>query len=84
MLRGCMRRWFGISTRWSEKTTFGASILILTRKVGEEILIGDGIVITVCKLGPTYVKIGIKAPSDIPVIRAELEGRPCLKVEAVP
>jgi len=46
--------------------------LILTRKVGEKILIGDRIVLTVIQSGRGKVRIAIEAPRDIPVYRQEL------------
>lgn len=47
-------------------------MLVLTRKVGEKIHIGDNVVITVMEVGPGRVKIGVDAPRDIPVDRAEI------------
>lgn len=51
-------------------------MLVLTRKQGERIHIGDGIVIKVIKSGRNSVKIGIEAPSDVRVMRAELCEQP--------
>ena len=47
-------------------------MLVLTRKQGERIHIGDGIVIKVIKSGKSTVKIGIEAPASVRVMRAEL------------
>jgi len=47
-------------------------MLVLTRRQGERIHIGDGIVIKVIKSGKKAVKIGIEAPKDVRVMRAEL------------
>ena len=47
-------------------------MLVLTRKQGERIQIGDGIVIKVIKSGKNTVKIGIEAPKDVRVMRGEL------------
>ena len=47
-------------------------MLVLTRKVSEEIRIGDDVVIKVIKTGKGAVKIGIDAPDQIRVIRGEL------------
>ena len=47
-------------------------MLVLTRKVGEQILIGDGIAVTVVKISHGGVRIGIEAPPDTSVVRAEL------------
>ena len=47
-------------------------MLVLTRKVGERILIGDQVVITVVKLGHGGVRIGVDAPPEMAVVREEL------------
>lgn len=47
-------------------------MLILSRKIGERIMIGDNITITVVVIEPGKVRIGIEAPRDIPVYREEL------------
>lgn len=47
-------------------------MLVLTRKCSESIRIGDEIVIKVIKTGKSTVKIGIEAPDDVRVLRAEL------------
>jgi len=47
-------------------------LLILTRKVGESIAIGDDIQIRVVDIKGAQVKIGIDAPCDIKVHREEI------------
>lgn len=47
-------------------------ILVLARHVGEEILIGDDVVIRVNDIRGGIVRIGIKAPNHIRVDRAEV------------
>ena len=47
-------------------------MLVLSRKVGERILIGDKIAVTVVKLGHGGVRIGIEAPAEMAVVREEL------------
>ncbi|MEX0585262.1 MAG: carbon storage regulator [Pirellulales bacterium] len=47
-------------------------MLVLSRKIGERILIGDKIAVTVVRIGHGGVRIGIEAPSDLLVIREEL------------
>jgi len=47
-------------------------MLVLTRKQGEVIQIGDSITITVLRMKGKSVRIGIKAPKDFNVIRGEL------------
>jgi carbon storage regulator CsrA len=47
-------------------------MLVLTRKHQEKIRIGDHIVITVLKTKGKTVRLGIEAPTEVPVIRGEL------------
>jgi len=47
-------------------------MLVLTRKRNEMIRIGDDVVIKVIKTGKGAVKIGIEAPGNVRVLRAEL------------
>lgn len=47
-------------------------MLVLTRKQQEKIQIGDEIVITVLKTKGKTVRLGIEAPSNVPVLRGEL------------
>lgn len=47
-------------------------MLVVSRKVGERILIGDQITVTVIKVGSGVVRIGIEAPRELAVIRQEL------------
>lgn len=47
-------------------------MLVLSRKVGEKIIIGDSIAITVVSVQGDHVRIGIDAPKDIPVHRKEV------------
>ena len=47
-------------------------MLVLSRKLGEKIYIGDGIIITVLDIDRGKIRIGIEAPKAIPVKRAEL------------
>ena len=47
-------------------------MLVLSRKVGERILIGDKISVTVVKIGHGGVRIGIEAPPELAVVREEL------------
>jgi carbon storage regulator len=50
-------------------------MLVLSRKVGEKILIGDNIAVTVVRVAQGIVRIGIEAPVDLPVIREELKNQ---------
>jgi len=47
-------------------------MLVLSRKPGERILIGDNISITVVRIAPGIVRIGIDAPDGLPILREEL------------
>ena len=47
-------------------------MLVVSRKIGERILIGDKIVVTVVKIGSGGVRIGIEAPTEMAIIREEL------------
>jgi carbon storage regulator len=47
-------------------------MLILTRKAGESIVIDGRIVVTITRLDGDVVKVGIEAPSDVPVHRREV------------
>lgn len=47
-------------------------MLVLTRKLKETICIGDNITITVVRVRPNSVRIGIDAPHDVRVVRGEL------------
>jgi carbon storage regulator len=49
-------------------------MLVLSRKVGERIVIGDQISINVVRIAPGTVRIGIEAPADVPIVREELAG----------
>ena len=51
-------------------------MLILTRKVGESILINDNIRIKVVEFKGAQVRIGIEAPPDVRVCRAEVSDKP--------
>ncbi len=48
-------------------------MLVLSRKVGERILIGENIAVTVVRITGGSVRVGIEAPSELPVIREELQ-----------
>ncbi len=47
-------------------------MLILTRRIGESIHIGDDIRLTVLGVRDSQVRIGINAPNDVPVHREEI------------
>jgi len=47
-------------------------MLVLSRKVGESVMIGAGITVTVVRVDGESVRLGIAAPADIPVHRREV------------
>jgi len=48
-------------------------MLVLSRKEGENIKIGDNIVIRILDIKGKQIKIGVEAPTNILVLRGELE-----------
>ncbi|TWT54029.1 hypothetical protein Pla22_16640 [Rubripirellula amarantea] len=48
-------------------------MLVLSRKEGEKLLIGDDIVLTINRISGNRVAIGIEAPRQVRVVRGELE-----------
>lgn len=47
-------------------------MLVLSRKAGERILIGDDIVITIVRTGLESVRVGIEAPRGVKILREEV------------
>ena len=50
-------------------------MLILTRRVGETLMIGDDVAVTVLGVKGNQVRIGVKAPRDVSVHREEIYNR---------
>ena len=50
-------------------------MLVMTRKVGERIVIGDNVTVTVVLIGGGFVRVGIEAPPEYPIVRRELVDR---------
>ena len=48
-------------------------MLVLSRKVGERILIGDNVSVTVVRIVGGGVRLGIQAPPEMAVVREELK-----------
>lgn len=47
-------------------------MLVLSRKVGERIVIGDDVVVTVVEVSGNRVRVGIEAPRSKQVLRSEI------------
>lgn len=47
-------------------------MLVLTRKAGQSIVIGQEIELTILEIAGDHIKLGIKAPRSVPVYRSEL------------
>lgn len=48
-------------------------MLVLSRKEGERLVIGDNVVITVNRISGNRITLGIEAPRDVRIVRGELE-----------
>ena len=51
-------------------------MLVLSRKVGEKVRIGDHVEITVVRISQNSVRLGIDAPRDFQIVRRELKDQP--------
>ena len=58
-------------------------MLVLTRQCGERIMVGEKIVITVVRIGPNSVRLGIDAPTDVTIVREELVERDAAQEAAI-
>jgi carbon storage regulator len=47
-------------------------MLVLSRKPGEKVIIGDNITLTVLEVIGNRVKIGVEAPNEVRILRGEL------------
>ena len=50
----------------------GSDMLVLSRKLGEKIFIGENICITVVDIDRGKIRLGIEAPRNVPIFRQEL------------
>ena len=50
-------------------------MLVLTRRVGETLLIGDDIEVKVCEVGEGQARLSIVAPKDVVIVRKEISRR---------
>lgn len=53
----------------------GIVMLVLSRKIGERIWIGENISVTVVRITGGGVRLGIEAPPELPVVREELKAK---------
>ncbi len=51
-------------------------MLVLSRKVDEQIIIGDNIRVTVVSIRGNQVRLGFEAPPSVPIFREELHTAP--------
>jgi carbon storage regulator len=51
-------------------------MLVLTRRPGEKVIIRNNITITVLEVTGNKIRVGIDAPEQVRILRAELAGRP--------
>ncbi len=66
-LRKMRRVYIGSPLDWWQ-----SDMLVLSRKLNEQILIGDDIVLTIVDIRGDKVRLGIEAPAEIPVHRHEV------------
>jgi carbon storage regulator len=59
-------------------------MLVLSRKESQRIRLGDSIVVTIVKISGDKVRVGIEAPTEVLVLRDELETRSDAKAAAPP
>ena len=50
-------------------------MLVLTRKIGDAILIGDSIKIQIVHVKGCQVRVGIEAPKEVQIVREEISGQ---------
>ena len=54
-------------------------MLVLTRRVGESVMIGDDIIVTVIEVDRGQVRLGVDAPKRVEVHRREVYDRVCAR-----
>jgi carbon storage regulator len=66
---------FGSPIRAPQKTQGGKRMLILTRRVGETVMIGNDVTVTILGVKGNQVRVGINAPKNVAVHREEIYER---------
>jgi carbon storage regulator len=59
-------------------------MLVLSRKPGEQVVLGNGITLTVVEVRGGRVRLAFDAPDPVRILRAELAGRPGEPLDADP
>lgn len=59
-------------------------MLVLSRKEGEKLVIGDNITVVVSRVAGNRVTLGIEAPADVRIIRGELKAQDAEVQKVVP
>jgi carbon storage regulator len=52
--------------------TYAGAVLVLTRSVGESVVIGDEVIVKVIEVRGDVVRIGVEAPASVRIYREEL------------
>src|SRR6266849_5282234 len=65
----CQASW---RDRWANNIMEGSIMLVLSRKVGESIVISESIRVTVVQVNNGRIRLGIDAPPEVIVLREEL------------
>ena len=47
-------------------------MLVIRRRAGEKLVIGDNVEVEILEIASSQVKIGIRAPREVPVVRGEI------------
>jgi carbon storage regulator len=47
-------------------------VLVISRRPGESVFIGDEVEVELLEISPSQVKLGIRAPRHVPVLRKEI------------
>ena len=58
-------------------------MLVLSRKLGERIIIGDGITVSIVRINGNRIQLGIEAPLTVSIKREEIRSRDSLSTESV-